>query len=145
MVDDDHAQLLHGFDIVAVSRIQRLVERFGQRFLTRVFSPAEQADCRAADTAPRYASLAARWAAKEACAKALRIGLAGPGARRPAAAWLDIVVLRRADGSPQLQLSGAAEAAARARGVRTMAVSLSHDAGLAAASVVAFAARTSEE
>ena len=145
MITDDHLQLLHGYDLVAVARIQRLVERFGLRFLQRVYSPTEQQDCEAPGPRPRFASLAARWAAKEACAKALRIGLSGPGARHPAAGWLDIVVVRRPDGSPMLQLSGHAAAAARARRVSSLALSLSHDAGFAAASVVALAASTEQE
>jgi holo-[acyl-carrier protein] synthase len=137
-----HERLLHGFDLVAVARIQRLIERFGPRFLQRVFTPLEQADCAAATPRPRYASLAARWAAKEACAKALRIGLSGPGARSPAAAFHDIEVVRRSDGSPLLRLSGIAAAVAAERGIADLAVSLSHDGGFAAASVVALIAVT---
>ncbi len=134
-----HERLLHGFDLVAVGRIQRLIERFGPRFLQRVFTAGEQADCAAVSSRPRYASLAARWAAKEACAKALRIGLSGPGARPPAAGFHEIEVVRRPDGSPMLRLSGVAAAAAAERGIADLALSLSHDGGFAAASVVALA------
>jgi holo-[acyl-carrier protein] synthase len=74
-------------------------------------------------------SLAARVAAKEATAKAL-----GGGA---GFAWRDAEIVRATDGRPSLQLTGAAAKAAHVRGISTWHVSLSHDAGIATAVVVA--------
>lgn len=72
--------LYHGVDLVEVARIRHAVVRYGQRFVQRVYTATEQADCLAGSGDVRYEALAARWAAKEACAKALGIGLRGLGA-----------------------------------------------------------------
>jgi holo-[acyl-carrier protein] synthase len=104
------------------------VDRFGGRFLDRVYTGAEQAYClrkrRSAE------SLAARFAAKEAGAKALGTGISR------GVTWLEIEVIREPSGRPALRFHGrAAELAAR-MGVARAALSLSHTAGLAMASVV---------
>ncbi len=115
-----------GMDVVEVARIARLLRHASaERFLARCFTRGEQAYCDAfADRATRYA---ARFAAKEAVAKALG---APTGVR-----WTDIEV-ERAQGAPRVQLSGAAERAARERGVRAIHLTLTHDAGIAAACAV---------
>lgn len=131
--------IYHGIDIVEVARVRAAAERWGARFLGRVFTAGELADCGAAGPAPRYESLAARWAAKEAAAKALGVGLSGLGAGAPAAGLLhfhEIEVARAPDGRPELRLHGGAAAAAAARGVAQLALSLSHTAEHAVASVV---------
>ena len=109
-----------GIDVVELERFDRAVER-SPRFLERVFTPAEREFGRH--------SLAARWAAKEALAKAL-------GA--PAGlVWRDAEVLRDRSGQPRLEVSGTVAARARELGVATFHVSLSHDAGVASAIVIA--------
>lgn len=134
--------LYHGVDVVEVARIRHVVLRYGQRFLARVYTAAEQADCVSADGVLRFEALAARWAAKEACAKALGIGLRGLGALavadRPRAGLLEIEVVRDAAGRPVLRLAGIAAQTAAVLRIETLAVSLSHTGDLALASVVAW-------
>lgn len=132
--------IYHGIDIVEIARVRRAVERWGARFLRRVYTAGELHDCAAESPAPRYQSLAARWAAKEAAAKALGVGLSGMAAGhapddRPG--LTDIEVVREADGRPTLHLHGPAAAAAEALGIASIALSMSHSGGNAIASVVA--------
>jgi holo-[acyl-carrier protein] synthase len=126
--------LYHGIDMVEIVRLRRAVERWGDRFLQRVFTPNELKDCGVTDGLPRFESLAARWAAKEATAKALSLGLsglaAGAGIRL---GWHEIEVVRGAEGQPLLRLHGAA---ARALGRGALALSLSHTNEHAIASVI---------
>lgn len=117
-----------GLDIVSVERIRALQERRGERFLRRVFTRREAEACLLkADPAP---SLAARFAAKEAGMKALGTGW-GEGV-----GWLDLEVVARPGKVPGLTLRGRAAEVANARGVGVVHLSLSHDAGAAAAVVV---------
>jgi holo-[acyl-carrier protein] synthase len=117
-----------GMDVVEVARIRRILDgppARAERFLARCFTERERAFCAAArDGAVR---LAARFAAKEAAAKAL-------GAP-PGMGWQDVEVLR-GGGAPALELRGAAAEAARALGVRRAHLTITHDAGIAAATVV---------
>ena len=119
----------HGVDLAPVARIAAMRARHGERFLTRVFTPAERAY---ALDRPRRADehLAARFAAKEAALKALGTGLTG-GIR-----WTDVAV-EREDAGPRLELTGAAAAAAERIGAVRWHVSLSHAGGMALASVIA--------
>ena len=114
-----------GVDFIRIDRIQKAQERFGQRFLNRVFTAAEQAYC-----GGRAASLAVRWAAKEAVGKALGCGIGD-------VAWREIEVLPDERGAPVLHLHGAALELAEARHLRQWAISLSHEDGRAIAFVVA--------
>ncbi len=118
-----------GTDLVAISRLEGLLLRHRERFLDRVFTPAERSECfRRAHPAMH---LAARLAAKEATMKALGSGW-GQGVR-----WRDIEV-RSGDGAPpSLALEGAARGRAEARGIRRTVVSLSHDGDYALAVVIA--------
>lgn len=117
-----------GIDMVEVSRIQESVDRFGERFLNRIFTPSEQAYClrkrRSAE------SFAARFAAKEAGAKALGTGISH------GVNWLEIEVIREAGGRPALRFLGRAAERAAALGAARIALSLTHTADLAMASVV---------
>ena len=127
--------LYTGIDLIEIERIARAVERWGDRFLDRVFTPAELAIYRA-----RPASLAARWAAKEAVAKLLAVGIRGlGGAGRPdgALAWTEIEVLSDPQGRPALALHGRAAERARALGLGLIALSLSHTREHAIACAVA--------
>lgn len=117
-----------GIDLAEIARIRLAVERYGRRFLNRVYLASEQAYCLRKRNAAE--SLAARFAAKEAAAKALGTGIAhGVG-------WLEIEVKREPSGRPTICFHGrAAEIAAR-QGVARAHLSLTHTAELAAASVV---------
>lgn len=127
--------LYTGIDLIEIERIERAIERWGERFLTRIFTPAELAAYH--DNLP---SLAARWAAKEAAAKLLGVGLRGLGAagRTDAGvAWTEIETLGDARGRPTLTLHGRAAERAHDLGLAEIALSLSHTRMHAIASVVA--------
>jgi len=114
-----------GADLVEIRRIAALLEEHGDRFTGRVYTPGELADC-----AGRAESLAARWAAKEAVAKALGTGIG-------AVTWQEIEVMRGESGCPAVALHGRAASLAAERGLTRWALSLAHDGGLALAFVVA--------
>jgi holo-[acyl-carrier protein] synthase len=117
-----------GLDLVEVERIRSVIQRNGERFLGRVFTEGERAYCEAkAEPAVFYA---ARFAAKEAVAKAFGTGI---GAE---IGWLDIEVVRNVAGAPGIRLEGKGVVLARNRGVDRIFLSLSHTDGVAAASVV---------
>ena len=117
-----------GVDITEVARIKAAVERFGERFLTRVFTPEEVRYCTSKPNADER--LAARFAAKEAGMKAV-----GTGWRR-GVSWRDVEVVRQPGGRPSLRLSGKlAEFAARL-GCKQTHLSLSHTAEQAIAFVI---------
>lgn len=117
-----------GIDLVEIRRIKHAIDRYGIRFLNRVYTRAEQAYClRKRNSAE---SFAARFAAKEAGAKALGTGISF------GVNWLEFEVIREPSGRPSLKFHGrAAEIAAR-MGFSTVALSLTHTAELASASVV---------
>jgi holo-[acyl-carrier protein] synthase len=115
-----------GLDVVGVERFGRVLSRTPS-MLDRLFTQAERVTGTGA--ARRVESLAARFAAKEAVAKALG---APPGWR-----WHDCEVVSGPDGRPGLVLRGALATAASARGIAGWHVSLTHDAGVAAAVVLA--------
>jgi holo-[acyl-carrier protein] synthase len=121
-----------GTDLVEIGRIAGVIERHGARFLHRIYTERELACCDALPGAPRVRveSLAARWAAKEAVAKALGTGIGR-------AAFREIEVLQNGDGCPSLLLHGGAAQVAADRGLSQWAISLAHDGGLALAFVVA--------
>lgn len=117
-----------GIDLIEVARIAASYERFGERFLARLLRPAEIAYCLThAQPAPH---LAARFAAKEAVAKAFGTGL---GAEL---GWQDIEVVRRASGEPRVLLHDKGAALLAARGGRVVHLSLTHTAQHAAAVAV---------
>lgn len=115
-----------GIDLIEIERLRALMERYGARFLQRVFTPGEIAEARG-----RADSLAVRFAAKEAVVKALGTGIGPVG-------WLEVETLHRPSGEPYLLLHGRAEATAQALGLTGWAVSLSHSREYGAAVVVAW-------
>jgi holo-[acyl-carrier protein] synthase len=118
-----------GTDVIETERMRNAIVRYGDRFLSHVFTPTEIAD---APTGPaRDGYFAARWADKEAVSKALGTGI---GAE---CAWTDITVRRGPAGEPLVDLTGSAHSSARRRGIDRIHVSLSHERNLAAAMVVA--------
>jgi len=117
-----------GVDIAETSRLEQALERHGERFARRVFTPAEIAYCeKAKNRGERYA---ARFAAKEAAFKALGTGWAA-GVR-----WLDVEVTHLPSGKPELVLTGRAEAVARELRVSRVAVSISHSNRYVVAQVI---------
>jgi holo-[acyl-carrier protein] synthase len=118
-----------GIDMVEIERIAHAIERYGQRFLDRVFTAREQAYCqrKKRQSAESYA---ARFAAKEAGAKALGTGISH------GVAWREIEVGREPSGKPTLLFHGRAAQRAQWLGVRRAAISLTHTRQLAAANVL---------
>lgn len=122
--------LTTGVDLIEISRIQRAIERHGERFLARVFTPTEILYSRG-----RVAELAVRFAAKEAVSKALGIGVRVLA--RDGIDWRDVEVLNDMRGKPFVRLTGRAAERATELGLSEWAVSLSHSRDHAIALVVA--------
>jgi holo-[acyl-carrier protein] synthase len=117
-----------GIDIAEVPRLAAAIERFGERFLRRIFTEAEVCYCESkANRVERYA---ARFAAKEAGMKALGTGWSR-GVR-----WRDLEVSRQPGGRPTLVFHGQAAEFARRLGVAHTALSLTHTAAEAIAQVI---------
>jgi holo-[acyl-carrier protein] synthase len=117
-----------GIDVMEVGRIQQSVERYGARFLNRVFTRAEQEYCLRKRAAAE--SFAARFAAKEATAKALGTGMSR------GVNWLQIEVIREPGGKPGIVFHGSAAQCAARLGVARAVLSLTHTESLAMASVL---------
>lgn len=120
-------KLTTGVDILEIERLERAMERHGARLLGRIFTPQELAEVR-----DNRASLAARFAAKEAVSKALGTGI-GP------VKWHDIEILRGPSREPQLHLHGEAARLAEEMGYEVWSISLSHSQTYALALAVAVA------
>jgi holo-[acyl-carrier protein] synthase len=117
-----------GIDIAEVPRIRRSIERFGDRFLRRVFTAGEIRYCES--KANRFERYAARFAAKEAAMKALGTGW-NYGVR-----WQDCEVARMPGGRPTMAFHGKAAEFAAKLGVKNVALSISHTAEQAIAQVI---------
>jgi holo-[acyl-carrier protein] synthase len=117
-----------GVDILETLRIQQAIERHGERFLGRIYTPGERAYCeKFKNRAERYA---ARFAAKEAAFKAL-----GTGWRR-GVRWQEVEVIHLPSGKPELRLSGRTGELAQQLRVTRISVSLSHADHYAVAQVI---------
>lgn len=117
-----------GVDLVKISRIRAAAERWGDRFLTRVFTEREQTYARRRrEPAPH---LAGRFAVKEAVFKALGVGW------RLGVRWREVEVVNNAQGKPELVLTGQTKGLSETLGVTVMHVSLSHDSDYAIAEVI---------
>jgi holo-[acyl-carrier protein] synthase len=119
-----------GVDLIEITRVERVLTRYGNRFLERVFTPTEIVYCRG-----RTAELAARFAAKEAVSKALGVGMrmmAHDGIN-----WQDVEVIGDRRGKPLIRLYGRAADRAGELGLTEWAISLSHTRERAIAFVVA--------
>jgi holo-[acyl-carrier protein] synthase len=119
------AHLTNGVDLIEISRISQAIERHGERFLRRIFTSKELAL-----VGDKPASLAARFAAKEAVAKALGCGIGD-------VRWTEIEVLRGPNNQPELHLHGNARQLANQLGYHTWSISLSHSMDFAIAMVTA--------
>ncbi len=116
-----------GLDVAEIPRIRDSLERFGERFTSRVLTPAEAAAMPQSDPAPY---VAARFAAKEAAAKALGTGFA------EGVTQTSIEVLSLPSGAPTLRLHGKALELAGSMGVQKIHLSLTHGRDIAAATVI---------
>ncbi len=117
-----------GVDLARIPRLRRVVERWDERFLQRVFTEQEIAYCRCRrDPIPHFA---ARFAAKEATLKALGTGL------RMGVNWRELEVRRERGEAPTMVLSGRCRAIAQAKGAQRVLLSLSHDGEYALAHVM---------
>jgi holo-[acyl-carrier protein] synthase len=103
-----------GIDIIEVDRIDRAILRHGQRFFDRFFTCQELIDA-----SGRTPALAARFAVKEAVAKALGTGIGKVG-------WKDIEVQLNSEGKPELYLYGEAQLKAEELGIKSWSISISH-------------------
>jgi len=119
-----------GVDIIHIPRIAAAIERHGERFLRRVFTPQELAYC-----AGRTPELAARFAAKEAASKALGVGVRTLS--RHGIGWHEAEVVSDPYGKPNLRLYGRAAQLAEALRLGQWALSLAHEREFAIAFVVA--------
>jgi len=117
-----------GIDLAEIGRIQQSIDRYGRRFLDRIYTAAEQAYCMRKRKSAE--SFAGRFAAKEAGAKALGTGISH------GVNWLEIEVVREPGGRPALEFHGRAAQIAARLGVAHAALSITHTADLAMASVV---------
>ncbi len=115
-----------GLDVCSIERMRRALERHGDRFFDRICSAAEREDLQ--QTSDRAMSLAGRFAAKEAFAKAL------DGA--PGVGWHECEIRRGPAGRPQMTLHGKARTLASEAGAIRWHVSITHDGGIAAAVVI---------
>ena len=113
-----------GADIMEIERVRAMAERWGERFLRRIYTSQELAYCRG-----RAPHLAARFAAKEAVMKALGTGTRG-------VSWREIEVCTEPTGAPVVRLHRRAAKRAKALGLRHLAISISHSGEYAVAFVV---------
>ncbi|MGH9018117.1 MAG: holo-ACP synthase [Acidimicrobiales bacterium] len=121
-----------GTDLVPVAEVADSVARFGDRYLGRVYTAHELACCQGPPSVVA-AGLAARFAAKEATIKVLR-----PVDHQPQ--WRSIEIRRHSTGWCEVHLADTAARLAESQGIGPMAVSMTHEAGMAAAVVVALCA-----
>ena len=124
-------KLATGVDLIDIARIRDAIDHHGERFIARIFTETEQRESNG-----RMASLAARFAAKEAAAKALGCGIGD-------VSWLDIEVKGDENRAPHLYLHGEGEKMAKKMGLSNWSVSLSHTESQAIAFVVAISESSS--
>ena len=117
-----------GIDICEVVRVRQAIERFGQRFLKRVFTEAERAYCESKRN--RIERYAARFAAKEAAMKAIGTGL------RRGVSWQDFEIGREPGGRPTMVFKGKAAEFGTKLGTKSVSLSITHTSTIAMAQVI---------
>lgn len=117
-----------GIDLVEIARVAKIIDRYPARFLERIYLPGEMQYCLRKQHSAE--SFAARFAAKEAAAKALGTGI------QHGVGWKDIEVIREPGGRPGLLLHGRAAQIAARMHIRTMALSITHTSVYALAQVL---------
>jgi holo-[acyl-carrier protein] synthase len=121
--------IAHGIDLVDFGRIEQMLEKHPERFLDRVFTPAEQTD--ADKQKNRIEKLAGRFAAKEAVMKLIGTGW------REGIAWTDIEVVNNPLGQPIVSITGKVKELADTQGIEQITLSITHTSNFALASAVA--------
>jgi holo-[acyl-carrier protein] synthase len=122
---EDEMKIVTGVDLIEIARVEEVIARHGKHYLERIYTPAEIEQC-----GKRVESLAGRFAAKEAVAKALGCGIGD-------VTWKEIEILGDEQNAPMLTLSGAAEKRASELGLTNWSVSISHSQSHSVAFVVA--------
>ena len=120
--------IAHGIDLVECTRLQEVIDRHGDRFLKRIFTPGELDY--SGDRKRRIEHLSARFAAKEAVMKVLGTGWSA------GVSWKDIEVTNDPAGRPEIQLTGKSRERASQLGIDTVLISITHTAGHAMASAI---------
>ncbi|MBN1974772.1 MAG: holo-ACP synthase [Sedimentisphaerales bacterium] len=128
--------IAHGIDLVDCPRIEDMINRHNERFINRVFTPAEQAYADANKN--RIEKYAGRFAAKEAILKLVGTGWRGK------IAWTDIEVVNNISGQPQVRLDGELKNIADKLGITQISISITHTANFAIASAVALTSAKDE-
>ena len=118
-----------GTDIVEIERIASMIERHGDVFVGRVFTPAEREYCSTKKHAAQH--YAGRWAAKEAAMKALGTGFI------PGVGWHDFEILPLRSGAPKLAITGGAADKAKSLGIHEIHITMSHCRTYATATAIA--------
>lgn len=121
--------LRSGVDLIEIERVASALERYGEHFWQRIYTPAELAEC-GSDICQHAPSLAARFAAKEATAKALGTGIGD-------VSWKEIEILHESNGQPVLYLYQRAQRLAASLGLTIWSLSISHTHSHAVAVVIA--------
>ncbi len=119
--------ITNGVDIVSIDRIEKALGRSGDAFFSRVCA-REEIEIAPKPAARKVEFLAGRFAAKEAVSKALGTGIGGKGV-----SMTDIKILKKANGAPRAELSGAALEVFESEGGKNISLSISHDYGAAIA------------
>jgi holo-[acyl-carrier protein] synthase len=123
--------LAHGIDLVDFPRIEQMINRHGQHFVERVFTPAEQKYAQSSRNSVE--KFAGRFAAKEAILKLIGTGWRG------SIAWTDIEVVNNSSGQPTVNLAGQVKSIAEKLGISQISISITHTANFAIASAVGIA------
>lgn len=123
-------KILNGIDLIEIQRIEKSINRYGDRFLQRIFTENEITLCN-----ENTASLAARFAGKEAVSKVFKTGIGN-------IQWTEIEILRDPQGAPELILHGQAKEKSQAMQITSWSISLSHTAEHAIAIATALSDET---
>ncbi len=129
--------IAHGIDLVDWPRIEDMINRHNERFISRVFTAAEQAY--ADSNKNRIEKYAGRFAAKEAILKLIGTGWRGK------IAWTDIEIVNSSSGRPQVNLDGEVKKIAANLGITQISISITHTANFAIASAVALTSENKKE
>lgn len=129
-----------GIDLIHTGRIEDLVKRRGETYLSKIWTPQEIRDCTRSDGTYRFDSLAARFAAKEAVSKAFGTGFGRNGVRLD-----EIEIQENAAGAPHVVLHGTTQAFYQENGYRQIEISLSHDLDISIAMCILQEAGTKDQ
>ncbi|MDD5455274.1 MAG: holo-ACP synthase [Candidatus Ratteibacteria bacterium] len=117
-----------GTDIISVERIKKIIETRGERFLNLIFTDNEKKYCQSKESP--WINYAGRFAAKESVFKVLKTGW-GLGVR-----WKDVEIVKNKNGEPSISLKGKTKQIAKNKGIKNIALSISHDQKYAMATAI---------